>query len=582
MNKQEINEILHKNMPIIADSLKKKFNMIDIKHGFSHVASSNEEFVITISALLGLNIDNLPNDDLTYLCWVAIPIDESDYVIKVDSEEKKKLFNSTPYKLNEPEFELVAFEYMQGQTEIDEVEWFLNRSLAKIKNRPSSQVFSGMYKIKDNDIFYRRLSYLSSPSMFNISKVYFKSANHKRYNSGVWTGGQNQGCLRAIEIKPDSEFSNSYFVTLFNLEGPFSQWGDNIQIATKRMKIISESPSKITLRGYGSDPMLTPGRPAQIQSNFGITIHLAEQEIIRICYYYHDRDVRLEFLKGNTSNFDVNPLLDINIWVTEPSLEKIKKLVSNGANIRGVSSDGFSVLGLASNYCNNYSIYKYLVESGADVTFVDKRGNEVFLLVAQNCTNADVMDLFVKHGADVNCSNHKGCTVLHHAIGRNTNPEVVLRLYELGADISARDKDNLTIADYCAMNPIMKTDLRIRPLLIKLSNSKTNSSQNKQNGTKENVSFKCKACKRGLFYVHLECELKIDNSGVYFTNKRHPKYSFKINLDRLKGVKFDHPKYCDDDLILILKDGQKYNIGFDEDPTLRVKTIRTIESLCRK
>jgi len=301
--------------------------------------------------------------------------------------------------------------------------------------------------------------------MFNVSEVYFKSSDHKRYNSGVWTGGQNQGCLRAIEIKPDSEFSNSYFVTLFNLEGPFSQWGDNIQLATKRMKIISETDSEITLRGYGTDPMLIPGRPPQIQSNFGIKIHLAGQVIDRIYYYYHDRDVRLEFLKGNASDFDVNPLLDANIWVTEPSLDQIEKLVRNGANVREISPEGFSVLGIASDYCNDYSIYKYLIESGADATFVNKHGAGVFPLVVSNCTNVDVVDLFVKHGANVNCSNLAGCTVLHHAIGKNKNPEVVLRLCEFGANIFAQDKDNLSVADYCAMNPIMENDPRISNLL---------------------------------------------------------------------------------------------------------------------
>lgn len=130
----------------------------------------------------------------------------------------------------------------------------------------------------------------------NLTDVYFESTDHNRFNSGVPTGADNSGCNRAIEIKPDTRYENSYFVTLYNLDEVHPDWGDNIQIAPKRMKVIKSSEDAIVLRGYGSDPMLA-GRPPQVQENYGITLHLKEGGIEFISYHYHDRDVRIDFLR---------------------------------------------------------------------------------------------------------------------------------------------------------------------------------------------------------------------------------------------------------------------------------------------
>jgi len=134
------------------------------------------------------------------------------------------------------------------------------------------------------------------PPHIDISQLYFRSTDHKRYNSGVPSGGDNRGCNRAIEIKPDTQYDESYFVTLCNLDGVHPDWGDNIQIAPKRMKVVMSSKDTITLRGYGADPMLA-GRPPQIQENYGITLHLKDDAVDHISYHYHDRNVRIDFLK---------------------------------------------------------------------------------------------------------------------------------------------------------------------------------------------------------------------------------------------------------------------------------------------
>jgi hypothetical protein len=125
----------------------------------------------------------------------------------------------------------------------------------------------------------------------DISHLYFESREHKRYNGGQWNGGDDGCCGRAIEVKTHPEFSNSFLVTVYNLDGVHPVWGTNVQIAGKRMRVIESSNSHITLRGHGLD---SRGFPF---SNFGITIHFKDGGVDYISLYYHDRDVRLDYLK---------------------------------------------------------------------------------------------------------------------------------------------------------------------------------------------------------------------------------------------------------------------------------------------
>ncbi len=128
----------------------------------------------------------------------------------------------------------------------------------------------------------------------NLSQIYFKSSRHTRFNPGDNSGILYENCNRAVEIKPDTDFENSYFVTIYNLDSVHPQWGDNIQVAPKRMKVIESSDKHFTLCGYGDDPMLA-GRPQQIQSYYGIRVILNGNNITCISLYYHDRNVRLDY-----------------------------------------------------------------------------------------------------------------------------------------------------------------------------------------------------------------------------------------------------------------------------------------------
>jgi len=140
----------------------------------------------------------------------------------------------------------------------------------------------------------------------NLANTNFRSDDHKRYNSGEWTGGQNKGCNRLITIRAFPQDRDQYFVTLYNLDED-SQWGDRIQISPKRMKIVSSGANEIILCGFGKDPELAD-RPLQVQENYGVGIKLVDDVISCISYYYHDRNVRIDFLPNNIQTInDIDP-----------------------------------------------------------------------------------------------------------------------------------------------------------------------------------------------------------------------------------------------------------------------------------
>ncbi len=57
------------------------------------------------------------------------------------------------------------------------------------------------------------------------------------------------------------------------------------------LKIISQSSSKIELRGFGNDPLGVPF------SGYGITLHLKNGEVERVVLHMFDRNVDIEYFR---------------------------------------------------------------------------------------------------------------------------------------------------------------------------------------------------------------------------------------------------------------------------------------------
>jgi hypothetical protein len=57
------------------------------------------------------------------------------------------------------------------------------------------------------------------------------------------------------------------------------------------MRVINSSNKEITLRGHGLDPKGFPYK------DYGISLHLKNREVDYISLYFHDRDVKIDYLK---------------------------------------------------------------------------------------------------------------------------------------------------------------------------------------------------------------------------------------------------------------------------------------------
>ena len=76
--------------------------------------------------------------------------------------------------------------------------------------------------------------------------------------------------------------------------------------------------------------------------------------------------------------------------------------------------------------------------------------------------------------------------------------------------------------------------------------------------------FKCAAVKRWSFWAHIQCWFRVTTAGLEFVDEQNPKYSFIIPKNRLRGAVFTKKGMKPhEDLVIVLTDGSKYEIGFD-------------------
>lgn len=122
----------------------------------------------------------------------------------------------------------------------------------------------------------------------------FKSPDHLRYENGRHDSGPHGGARRAVKVEPNINGGEGYTVTMYNLDGNHPVWQNNVQMAPKQMKIVSQDSSKVVLRGYGYDMM------GASFADYGLTIHYNDGEISKCILHMHDRNVDIEYLKGET------------------------------------------------------------------------------------------------------------------------------------------------------------------------------------------------------------------------------------------------------------------------------------------
>lgn len=139
----------------------------------------------------------------------------------------------------------------------------------------------------------------NNPSI-DLSDYKFLSDDHTRIQNGHRTNANNKGAWRGIRVK--SSDSKTFYVTMYNMNENHPVWGDNIQMAEKRMKLINESSEKIILRGYGIDAK------GSSFADYGLTLHKSKGQVNKISLHMHDRNIDIVYEKAE----DINQMQTLN------------------------------------------------------------------------------------------------------------------------------------------------------------------------------------------------------------------------------------------------------------------------------
>ena len=130
--------------------------------------------------------------------------------------------------------------------------------------------------------------------------VSFDTSDHIRFQNGKDISGHNYGCNRRFVIEKNIEGGEGYTVTVYNLDGLHPFWKNNIQMAPKRMRIVSAYDNIVELRGYGYDEnALALGAPLADASfdSYGIVLLIENAEIRRIQLNMYDTNISIVYLK---------------------------------------------------------------------------------------------------------------------------------------------------------------------------------------------------------------------------------------------------------------------------------------------
>lgn len=149
----------------------------------------------------------------------------------------------------------------------------------------------------ENDFLNQILQGNNNPP---LNSIVFDSSDHIRFQNGIDVSGHNYGCNRRIVIEKSITGSEGYTITMYNMDGLHPLWQNNIQMAPKRMKIVSVDGNLVEFRGFGYDESaLAIGAPAEaaLFANYGLIIMIEDERISRAQLNMYDRNVSIVYLK---------------------------------------------------------------------------------------------------------------------------------------------------------------------------------------------------------------------------------------------------------------------------------------------
>lgn len=129
----------------------------------------------------------------------------------------------------------------------------------------------------------------NKPSI-DLTDFNFTSDDHTRIENGRPTNANNKGSWRSFRIKSSDNII--FYVTMYNLNGNHPVWGNNIQMAEKRMKLVTEQNEKIILRGFGTDEM------GYSFADYGLTLHKLNSIVNKVTLHMHDRNIDIVYTKA--------------------------------------------------------------------------------------------------------------------------------------------------------------------------------------------------------------------------------------------------------------------------------------------
>lgn len=167
----------------------------------------------------------------------------------------------------------------------------------------------------------------------------FKSPDHLRYENGKQVLGPSGGAVRAIKVEPNINGcegynimgGEGYIVTIYNLDNNHPDWNKNVQMAPKPMKIISHTSQKIVLRGYQVQAMSPFGWVDFNGSDYGLSIFLIGSQIEKCVLHMHDRNIDIEYLKGEVIFSTNEP--EIVLLARKANAQYLNEKVSDGRQL---------------------------------------------------------------------------------------------------------------------------------------------------------------------------------------------------------------------------------------------------------
>lgn len=133
---------------------------------------------------------------------------------------------------------------------------------------------------------------------------YFNSTSHQRFENGIKVGGL-QVCNRVVRIEENINGckgynlvrGDGYIFSILNLDSNSPLWGDNYQMLPKPMRLVRKSTDSISFRGYEVLTMTPFGYQEIDMSDYGITLYIENDEIVKCRLDMFDRDIYIEYYK---------------------------------------------------------------------------------------------------------------------------------------------------------------------------------------------------------------------------------------------------------------------------------------------